>query len=306
MPMHPQKRLFSMLLVFTLLFASLITIGLKHTIAEDESVEPKTSGHGIILETEDIDPKSLNVPLLGEIDPAEKKQTDLIDEPDPNEIVCVSIFLEGKATIDAGYSMKGIARDTRAIEYRHALELQQKMMQTKIEGAVGHELDVQWNLTLLTNAISVRIPYKDISVIETLPGVKSVERENTYQVEPEPEDASDEDTANTRTAGTAENMVGAKAAWEAGYTGAGTRIAIIDTGIDDTHQSFSEDAFLHAIEEVRASGKTVELMEQIDDATLSQLNAKKRLSTLTAAETYRKDSVRIQLCRSEHNNRPSA
>lgn len=33
----------------------------------------------------------------------------------------------------------------------------------------------------------------------------------------------------------------------AGYTGAGTRIAVIDTGIDTDHQSFAADAFAYSL-----------------------------------------------------------
>ena len=83
MLMHPPKRIYSIVLAFALLFVSLITIGFKRTIAEDESTGPQTSGHGIVLETEDIDPKCLHVPLLGEIDSTEAEQTELIDEQDP-------------------------------------------------------------------------------------------------------------------------------------------------------------------------------------------------------------------------------
>ena len=38
-------------------------------------------------------------------------------------------------------------------------------------------------------------------------------------------------------------MIGSYAAWETGYTGAGRRIAIIDTGIDSDHDSFNAEAF---------------------------------------------------------------
>ena len=38
-------------------------------------------------------------------------------------------------------------------------------------------------------------------------------------------------------------MIGSNAAWAAGYTGAGSRIAVIDTGTDTDHQSFSAAGF---------------------------------------------------------------
>ena len=47
-------------------------------------------------------------------------------------------------------------------------------------------------------------------------------------------------------------MIGAGAAWAAGYTGAGTRIAVIDTGLDTDHQSFNPSAFRYALEQQAA------------------------------------------------------
>ena len=59
--------------------------------------------------------------------------------------------------------------------------------------------------------------------------------------------------------GTSCEMIGSPIAWTAGYTGAGSRVAIIDTGTDTDHQSFNSSAFDYALEQdaVRA-GKTAE------------------------------------------------
>ena len=50
----------------------------------------------------------------------------------------------------------------------------------------------------------------------------------------------------------ASGMIGAGTAWAAGYTGAGTRIAVIDTGLDTDHQSFSTRAYRYALEQQAA------------------------------------------------------
>ena len=44
-------------------------------------------------------------------------------------------------------------------------------------------------------------------------------------------------------------MIGTNVAYETGYTGAGTRIAVIDTGIDTDHQSFDNGAFDYALQQ---------------------------------------------------------
>ena len=42
-------------------------------------------------------------------------------------------------------------------------------------------------------------------------------------------------------------MIGATQTWASGYTGAGTKVAIIDTGTDQDHQSFSAEALEYAL-----------------------------------------------------------
>ena len=44
-------------------------------------------------------------------------------------------------------------------------------------------------------------------------------------------------------------MTGTTTAWSTGYTGAGMRIAIIDTGLDMSHQSFDNGAYEYALEQ---------------------------------------------------------
>lgn len=72
-------------------------------------------------------------------------------------------------------------------------------------------------------------------------------------------------------------MIGTNVAYETGYTGAGTRIAVIDTGIDTDHQSFDNGAFDYALQQ-EANGnenyiKSLDLLVQSKvTAVLSQLN----------------------------------
>ena len=278
--MNTWKKLLSMLLVLAMLLATPFTTGLSKAKAEEgnETEQPATE-KGRVLETEDLDPADFQIhrESKGESElPAPEEP----EEIDPEAIVSVMIYLDGKSTIEEGYETKGIAKNTRAVAYRRALQLQQKTTQTKIEGAIGHDLDVEWYLTLLVNAIAAEIPYKDIAAIEAIPGVKAV------AIMPEMSIPDPEKTEDVRTAWTSEYMVGAKAAWAAGYNGLNSRIAILDSGIDPEHISFNEDAFLYAIEEDRADGKEIDLMGKLDDETLSQLNSKIMNPSLTADDLY--------------------
>ena len=224
--------------------------------AEDESNE---------LKMEDLDPSTLGIKKLGEEDEGEDGG-EISPTPDTslNETVRVSIFLKTPATLDAGYSANGVGTNAGAISYRNALKANQAQMTAAIESAIGYSLNVKWNLTLLVNAISGYVKVKDIPAIERLDGVAAVQRETRYTV---PVEGSGN---NPNTTHTSSGMVGAADAWSAGYTGAGMRIAIIDTGIDTEHQSFSADAFNYSINQ---QGKTSALMTSSDiSAVASQLN----------------------------------
>ena len=133
--------------------------------------------------------------------------------------------------------------------YRDILLENQEEVQDKISTAIGKDLDAVWNLTLAANVISANIRWGDMEKIAATPGVSEVVPETLY--EPCATIAGDAGP----TAAAATTMTGSVQAWQAGYTGAGTRIAIIDTGLDTDHQSVDNAAFLYALaEDAEAAG----------------------------------------------------
>ncbi len=158
-----------------------------------------------------------------------------------SDVVRVSIILEKASTIEAGFQVMGIAGNQAALAYRDGLKKEQVSMVTKIEKMLKTELDVVWNLTLAANIISANVRYGDIEKIEKLSGVKSVALEVQYL--PAVAESSDI-VPGMATSGT---QIGSGMTWEAGYTGAGTRIAVIDTGTDTNHQSLDAGAFEYAL-----------------------------------------------------------
>ena len=211
--MSKVKRLLSVLVAALMLLTLPIMTGISRAIAEG-TTEPETPSEGYTLALEEADPSTLNVKKLGE--EKEEEETGIFDPEDieiedMDRIVRVSIFLNGKSTIDQGYSINGIAKNSKATEYRNKLKKQQAEMEKKIEKEVGHDLNVKWNLTLATNAISVEIPYRDVFTIRRMEGVKMVVLETQYNP---PVDA---EADHPNTANTSENMVGAQAAWALGY-----------------------------------------------------------------------------------------
>ncbi|MBQ7230260.1 MAG: S8 family serine peptidase [Oscillospiraceae bacterium] len=164
-----------------------------------------------------------------------------LDEYADFDIVRVSIVLKKASTIKAGFSTVDIAGNEAAMAYRAELKKDQETMTQRIERAIGGKLDVVWNLTLAANLISANVRYGDIKAIEALPGVESVVLETRYQAIPA---EKQEIEVNMATSG---GQTGSTLAWADGYTGAGTRIAVIDTGTDTNHQSLNAAAFEHAL-----------------------------------------------------------
>ena len=164
------------------------------------------------------------------------------EKPDPNAEVRVSIVLKDESTIGAGFSTVGIAQNAEAMAYRAALKENQAAVTTAIEQALGCELDVVRNLTLAGNIISANVTYSQLDTIAQVEGVKTLYLEQQYA----PAVVEKEETLKPNMA-TSGRQIGSSVAWAAGYTGLGSRIAIIDTGTDVNHQSFSAAAFEYSL-----------------------------------------------------------
>ena len=156
-----------------------------------------------------------------------------------SEMVRVSIVLSGASTVEAGYATMGIAENREAMAYRADLRAVQERMEKTIsvQALNGRPLDVVWNMTLVGNIISAWVPYGSIEEIAAIPGVKTVAMEAKY--EPCVAERNEGVTPDTYASS---GMIGSSWLWDGGYTGAGTRIAIVDTGTDTDHQSFDNGA----------------------------------------------------------------
>ena len=192
--------------------------------------------------------------------------------------VRVSIVLEDASTIKAGFDIETIAVDSKAVAYRDSLKVKQLDMTKNIEKATKEELDVVHNLTLAANLISANVKYGQIKDIEKVSGVKSVLVETKY--DPAKTVETDTDKPNMSTSS---SQIGSTAAWSQGYTGAGSIVAVIDTGIDSDHQSFDADAFMYSLKQnAKLLGKSVdEYIKSLDlldaakvEAVADQLNVK--------------------------------
>ena len=210
-------------------------------------------------------------------------------EHKPAEMVRVSIVLENTPTIRAGYATMNIGSNADAMAYDRNLNRIQKVMERTISAQAldGEALDVVWNLTLVSNIISANVPYGKIESIKAINGVRDVVIERQYETT-----GAQKVSPDTYTSA---GMIGSAPVWAAGMTGAGTRVAIIDTGTDTDHQSFDNAAYLHALEQ-NAAAKGMRIEDYTDSlnlldtdeisSVLWNLNAVERIGAKTASDYF--------------------
>lgn len=235
---------------------------------------------------------------VGEIENAEMGEDTAAYQA--HDLVRVSIILEDASTLEA-YSDAAaegtLAEDAAAVSYRAALQRKQDSVVRKISSTIlGREdLDVVWNLTLVANMISANVEYGKIEQIKQLPGVADVVLEQQY------EPAASENTVQPNME-ISTGMTGTTTAWSTGYTGAGMRIAIIDTGLDTSHQSFDNGAYEYALEQNAARAKeSVEAYKaSLDLLDADEINEKLSLlhikEGVSAADLYRTEKVAYGYC----------
>ncbi|MEI3060350.1 MAG: hypothetical protein V8T29_06750 [Oscillospiraceae bacterium] len=96
------------------------------------------------------------------------------------DMVRVSILLEKKSTLEAGFSTTGITQNDAAMAYRETLRADQETVTAQISQALGEKLEVHWNMTLAANIISAGLQYGQIETVKAVPGVKDVILETCY------------------------------------------------------------------------------------------------------------------------------
>ena len=236
--------------------------------------------------------KQVDCEIAVDVPEDRKVQKDGAAERDVSEMVRVSIVLEGASTVEAGYATMGIGSNAAAMAYSAELQKVQKRMEKTIsvQALDGRPLDVVWNMTLVGNIISAWVPYGSLEKIAAIPGVKTVAMEAQY----EPAVAERKEGA-VPTTYPSSGMIGSGVLWNGGYTGAGTRIAIVDTGTDTDHQSFDNGAYLYALQQ-NANAKGMELdayMASLDmlgteeiSEVLPNLHVSKLAPDVTAEQLY--------------------
>lgn len=275
MKKHFMKRLLALTLSLSMVLGS---VSIAH--AEDG-----TSNGDDVLTWEKME----NSSLLESVNlNAQTVQTQAESQFADDEEVRVFIVLDEESVLEAGYSTMNLGLDDEVLGYADDLEAAQAAVISQISDEVldGEELEVNYQLSLITNAISAQVEYGQIKQIKEVEGVEAVYLVPVYELTEQAE-------PDTFTAG---EMVGSYQTWTNGYTGAGTRVAIIDTGLDTDHPSFDANAFLTSLGEAAESvGKTAADYDLLDSeeiaGVLESLNAYERYYELIADDLYINEKV---------------
>ncbi|MBC5635679.1 S8 family serine peptidase [Ornithinibacillus sp. BX22] len=153
---------------------------------------------------------------------------ELAETIDPNEIVRVTVEIDGEAPIEKATKQGKKFGDLSVAEKKKLLnEAKEKknkakkaMKDKKINAKVLHEFDT------VVNGFSAEVKYSDMEELEKLPNVKSVVISTKYE-----RPIDEPNMANSK------ELVQAQQAWrDYGFKGEGMVIGVIDSGVDHTHQ----------------------------------------------------------------------
>lgn len=265
------KRSLAFVLAACMLFALLPSIGAGASAANVSYTE---------IDPSVIDPDAAVLP--------EAEQDAEQDVPAADEEVHVIILFEQRSLAKKGFSTKDLLEDEEAVSYSSSLKEQQLSLVDRIEREAlgGEELEIRYQFTIAVNGVATVVPYGRIEQILAVDGVADVYLEERYELD---------ETVQPDTA-TAGEMVGSYSAWADGYTGAGSRIAIIDTGLDLSHPSFTEGGYYYGLGISAASfGKKISdynllTKEEIKKA-LPNLSISNDTNPPTADDLYRNAKV---------------
>ncbi len=156
-----------------------------------------------------------------EINTAETKKYE------PNDVVNVIVQLESDPLLGSEGNVVAIddIKDGAGEAQAEDILAEQQVLINKLDKIISGELKVLAQFTAALNAVAVECKYSEIESIRAIDGVKAVAISGKIS-RPEPLMA------------TANDMTGVYNTWASGYTGAGTLIAVIDTGLELSHEIF--------------------------------------------------------------------
>ena len=183
--------------------------------------------------------------LLGAAVPAlavESEDTGSLFQPDssqqvtayaPDERVRIVIELEDAPLLDS-HKVSQYASVTEFLDSNAAQSAERKLERARkaVKSQLATKLDdveVRYEYTTVFNGLSVEADYADLETIQDLPGVKDAYVSQVYQlIEP----------VNETKLADSVPSIGGDISQKTGYTGKGMVVAILDTGLDTSHEAF--------------------------------------------------------------------
>lgn len=183
-----------------------------------------------------------------------------------------SFFNSGYATVaDYALSLQGAALiESYEAQQDEVIEL---MRESKLTTEIKHRYNI------LQNGFAARVKFGDIAKIKALTGVDQVVVSEEYAV---PETTSEAIAASFAGTGIFNNATG--------NGGAGTVIAIIDTGVDVAHSAFATDPSVQALD--------YENLANVFEATKRLREARRSKAYTSAARSPSASTTRTQTIRS--------
>lgn len=186
--------------------------------------------------------------LLGSAVPAlavESEDSSSLFQPDPSqqvtayapdERVRIVIELEDAPLLDS-HKVSQYASVTDFLDSYAAQSTERKLERARkaVKSQLATKLDdveVRYEYTTVFNGLSVEADYADLETIQDLPGVKDAYVSQVYQlIEP----------VNETKLADSVPAIGGDISQKTGYTGKGMVVAILDTGLDTSHEAFQRD-----------------------------------------------------------------
>ena len=256
-----NKRFLSLLLAVVMVVAMLPA----HALAVQSGITTAPSESGSLIAANEAKPHSVTGPMTlgGASAPVEPTQTGIAGsaliqsategelsklEPQGNtpiskteeyerfaadETVTFIVVTEDAPLLEK-FSVSDIAAQTASVNaHKGTQETTLNAVKAQTKRILGKDMVMGYTYTIGTTGFSVETKYANKAKLEAMDGVKSVYVAPTFAL---PEDMGEQElsplTANSST------MIGADILNESGFTGKGMRIAILDTGILESHPSF--------------------------------------------------------------------
>ena len=146
-----------------------------------------------------------------------KNEFTRVDGLSADDEVTIMVEFPAKPTSGVLGSKKSISKKVNSLSMEHSSS------ERKIERQPGRDIEITQEYYLLFNGIAFCGTFGEIELLNKLDGITAFAA--TEYAQPKMD--------------TSTETIGATEAWESGYTGKGTAVAIIDTGVKVDHEAFS-------------------------------------------------------------------